>query len=59
MQQRTPFQLPMRFIGFDLKLKGLKAKDPETRLLILDVLMQMKSHLYSLRVPDSYFHSAI
>jgi hypothetical protein len=50
---------PMRFIGFDLKLKGLKDIDPETRLSILDVLMQLKSHLYSLRVPDSCFRSAI
>ena len=41
----------MIFNGFELKLKVLQDKDPETRLLISDVLMQFKIDLFKFEMP--------
>jgi hypothetical protein len=56
---RDFFPDPMCFTGFDLKLKDLKDKHSETRLSILDVLMQLTSHPFNFRVPNRCFCNAL
>jgi hypothetical protein len=49
----------MIFRGFELKLKGLKDKDPETRLSILDVLIQFQTNPFKLEMPECCFRKEI
>jgi hypothetical protein len=49
----------MIFRGFELKLKGLKDKDPETRLSISDVLTQFKTDLFKFQMPECCFYKEI
>jgi hypothetical protein len=45
----------MIFHGFELKLKGLKDKDPQTRLSISDVLTRFKTDPFKSQMPDCCF----
>jgi hypothetical protein len=49
----------MIFHGFELKLKGLKDKDLETRLSILDVLTWFKTNPFKLEMPECCFRKEI
>jgi hypothetical protein len=49
----------MIFDGFELKLKGLKDKDPETRLSISDVLIRFKTNPFKFQMPEYCFHKEI
>jgi hypothetical protein len=45
--------------GFELKLRGLQDKDPETRLSISDVLTRFKSPSFNLEMPECCFRKEI
>jgi hypothetical protein len=49
----------MIFCGFELKLKGLKDKDPETRLSISDVLTWFKTNPFKFQMPECYYRKEI
>jgi hypothetical protein len=49
----------MIFHGFELKLKGLKDKDPETRLSISNVLIWLKIDPFKFQMPECYFRKEI
>jgi hypothetical protein len=47
------------FYGFELKLRGLQDKDPQTRLSILDVLRRFTSAPFNMVMPECCFHKEI
>jgi hypothetical protein len=49
----------MLFHGLELKLKGLKDKDPKTRLSISDVLMRLTSDSFKMKIPKCCFYKEI
>jgi serine/threonine protein kinase len=49
----------MIFHSLELKLKGLKDKDPETRLSISDVLTRFKTDPFKFEMPKCRFHKEI
>jgi hypothetical protein len=49
----------MIFHGFELKLKGLKDKDPETRFSILDVLTRFKTDPFKFQMLECCFRKEI
>jgi hypothetical protein len=49
----------MIFRGFELKLKGLKDKDPETRLSFSDVLTRFKTGPFKFQMPKCCFRKEI
>jgi hypothetical protein len=49
----------MIFHGFELKLKGLKDKDPDIRLSISNVLTRFKTDPFKFEMPECCFYKEI
>jgi hypothetical protein len=56
---RTLLPDPTVFHGFELKLRGLQDKDPQTWLSISDVLRRFTSALFNMVMPECCFRKEI